>query len=157
VKYQNDSWLLDSIYNNSLLTFSMLSLSLILAQIQIVMIPINWIIPGAYIQCWWFSDVGWLYNQESKVMYVCSNYTGRAKERILVHEMWHYVWFEKLTESQRNEYKKEWEKNKEFYSSYSASSVEEWFAEDFYFIHTKNHRNTVNSRFAIVKKILRNF
>ena len=134
----------------------MVSLSLILAQIQIVMIPINGIIPGAHIKCGGISDVWWLYNQETKVMYVCSNYTGRAKERILVHEIWHFVWFEKLSEKQRQEYKVEWDKNKEFYSEYSGVSVEEGFAEDFYFIHTKSHSYTINTRFRVVKNILRN-
>lgn len=134
----------------------MISLALLLTQIQIVMIPINGIIPGAYIKCWGLSNIWWLYNQETKVIYVCSNYTGKERLVVLVHEMWHYVWFEKLTESQRISYENEWEKGKDFYSEYSKVSVEEWFAEDFYFVHTKKHKRTTNTRLRLVKNILRN-
>jgi hypothetical protein len=47
------------------------------------------------------------------------------------HEVAHYYWFEKLTEKERESYKKLYSKTKTYFRDYSSTSAEEDFADAF--------------------------
>ena len=60
----------------------------------------------------------------------------------IYHELGHHVWFNDLTDEEREEYRRIWQFNYEkgwLTSEYSEKNVKEGFAEDFLYYHMKIH------------------
>ena len=104
--------------NNMIISF--------IASVSIMILPMWSTIPDTYYQCW---AIVASYSHESKKVYVCDWIDDQ--EFHLNHELWHYYWFNIMTEIQRKRYTKEYNKAKVFYREYSNTNAEEDFADNF--------------------------
>lgn len=67
------------------------------------------------------------YDIDTKEIMVCQNY--EVDNRVLFHEVWHRIRYNRMTLDQQNKYKIMRSKYK-LPSKYARTDVEEWFAED---------------------------
>lgn len=106
-----------------------MTLTWILASAIITYLPLGYTIPWTYYVCW---KVWWAYSQET--IYVCAvdEHTKFYKE----HETWHLIDDKYLTEEQRDQYKKLYEKHKKiglraFQREYWYNDWQESLADDY--------------------------
>ncbi len=93
-----------------------------------------------------------MYIESESALYLCSDYEEFHK----MHEVGHHFWFKFLTQKQRDDYTKLYEKdlkNGKFYRDYGRVSAVEDFAENFAVITTKTKHN--NKRLAYIRKLLK--
>lgn len=77
----------------------------------------NWNFGQTY-ECW--KDLWWYYEIWTNKISLCSEEIYLTRQQVLNHELWHYVYYQKLNNKQR----KTWEKI--YWDDYS-----EWFADLF--------------------------
>ncbi len=101
----------------------------ILASAIITYLPLGYTIPWTYYVCW---QVWWAYSQET--IYVCAvdEHTKFYKE----HETWHLIDDKYLTEEQREQYKKLYNKHRKiglraFQREYGYNDWQESLADDY--------------------------
>lgn len=91
------------------------------STVAVILIPIGMNFSGVPSPCG--SQYDGLYYQAKKQIEYCITNPYR-KEYVLTHESAHYVWFEILSDKEREEYRKLWEKSKpeSFYTDYSRTN-----------------------------------
>lgn len=106
-----------------------MNLTAILASIVVIVLPLWFTIPWTYYVCW---GVWWAYSQET--IYVCAidEHTVFYKE----HETWHLIDDKYLTEEQREQYKKLYNKHRKiglraFQREYWYNDWQESLADDY--------------------------
>lgn len=106
-----------------------MTLTGILASAIITYLPLGYTIPWTYYVCW---QVWWAYSQET--IYVCAvdAHTDFYKE----HETWHLIDDKYLTEEQREQYKKLYNKHRKiglraFQREYGYNDWQESLADDY--------------------------
>lgn len=108
-----------------------------------------------WIPCYW--DKQWLYIPKENIIYICKDYENHQK--ILLHEIWHFVWFNILDNTERDYFKNIFNtcdiQKKCFVWWYSMKSQEEDFAETFSFFYFKNDskEETINLKLDFMKNI----
>jgi len=128
-------------------------LSTILASLSIIILPVSGSIPTLGDCNQWYS-VG--YDEKTSTVYVCYSANEKEVEFVKWHEIGHHYWFKFLTQKQRDDYTKLYEKdlkNGKFYRDYGKTSAVEDFAENFAVITTKTKHN--NKRLAYIRKLLK--
>lgn len=133
--------------------------SSLIAKVTIIFIPFTGTIPIVNLDCdtSWYS---WMYHHNTKTVYVCEwQYRGKdayTAQFSLYHELGHYYWYS-LTDSQRDEYTKEYNKAKQFYRDYGKESVGEDFSDNVSLISLgQNSNKDVMKRIRIIKKFMNN-
>ncbi len=125
-------------------------LSTILASLTIVLVPIWGILWNSGLRC---GTYGGVYSPSESTIYLCSDYQEFYKH----HEIGHHIWFKFLTQKQRDDYTKLYErdlKKGKFYRDYGRTSAIEDFAENYaVIVSNKKHNNT---RLPFIRKILKN-
>lgn len=114
------------------------------------MIPFGFIIPNTYVKCW---EMNWAYNHETKIIYLCDGIQWN-KEFYKQHEIWHYFWFNIMTQSQRDSYTKIWTESKWFYRDYGKTSAIEDFADNFAVVATNKNILRIRQKTNFIKKII---
>lgn len=73
------------------------------------------------------------------------------------HELGHHFWFKYMTQAQRDEYTKEFNKSKVFHRDWGKTNSEEEFADNFA-IHVLKirHNKALNKRILLIRKYLKN-
>ena len=106
-----------------------MTLTWFLASIVVIVLPLWFTIPWTYYVCW---QVWWAYSQET--IYVCAvdEHTDFYKE----HETGHLIDDKYLTEEQREQYKKLYEKHRKiglraFQREYGYNDWQESLADDY--------------------------
>ena len=124
-------------------------------SLTITILPFGWIIPWTYTKC----EYRGIYVDEFQTIYICDIGTADEKEYTKLHEIGHYVWFRKLTDSQRADYTKLYDRamkqgRKAFPTDYAMTNVLESFAEDYvaYQINAKYPRH-MKARINFIRSI----
>jgi len=128
-----------------------MTLTTLLTSISIVFLPL-W----ANVEGYKCGDIWWLYYNNK--VYVC-DYDG-FKDFYLYHEIWHYFYFNHLSDKQKKEYLKEYLLAKEkgikyFHREYGMTNVYEDFAENFAVMVQWNKNLKLSKRILAIKKYLR--
>jgi len=125
--------------------------------LTIIYLILGSIVPNTFFKC---GDVGWVYVHSAKTAYVCELNDWLTKF-YLSHETAHYHWYNTLSEEQRVNYTKEYNKDykkwiKYFYREYSMSSVEEDFADNYALIVMKVKINNIwKKRLYLIRKYIK--
>jgi hypothetical protein len=99
---------------------------MILPAITFIIIQLWLSIPETNYICW---DIAWVYSIATKNIYLCEWVIG-DKEFYRQHEIGHYVWFNILTQLQKDRYEVEYKKATSFYREYSKVLIED-FADNY--------------------------
>ena len=126
----------------------------LLAQVTIVFIPFTGTIPYVNYNCE-TSGYSGLYHKETQTAYVCEgkwrkkdDYTAQFA---MYHELGHHLWYN-ITQEQRDEYTKEWNKAKVFYRDYGKTRVDEDFSDNFALLSLDQKTSfQVNKRIKLIK------
>lgn len=106
----------------------------------------------------------WWYVHDSKIVYICE--WLRDQDFIMTHEYAHYVWYNFLSQKEKNAYIKQWKISKgipnSFDRDYSATNAEEWFADDvMYLLNTPDYLQYSHlqrkQRILLVQRIIKKF
>lgn len=81
-----------------------------------------------YINCPQDNMRGWIYRSDTNQITICKNFE-EEDGYILLHEASHWFWFNKLSDKEREDYKKIWFKSTFYVTEYAKTSIEEDFAE----------------------------
>ena len=131
-----------------------MNLTAILASIVVIVLPLWFTIPWTYYVCW---KVWWAYSQET--IYVCAvdEHTKFYKE----HETGHLIDDKYLTEEQREQYKKLYEKHRKiglraFQREYWYNDWQESLADD-YASHVLKQKVNIytKQRIKLIKSLLK--
>lgn len=131
-----------------------MTITYLTSLITIVMVPFGWMV-WEY-KCW---DIGWNYNLWTKVISLCE-WVEWDTEFYKNHEISHYLYFNLLSNSQKEQYHKEYEKAKKqgiwsFYRQYAMDSEIEDFADNGSLLFTKKNSNpSVMRRVRLIKKFM---
>lgn len=128
-------------------------LSAILASLSIIILPVSGSIPTLGACNEWYSGG---YDASTSTIYVCYSANEKDVEFVKWHEVGHHYWFKFMTQVQRDEYTKLYNrdlKKWKFYREYGKTSAVESFADDFAVIITKT-RHT-NTRLTFIRKIIK--
>lgn len=127
-----------------------MTIASLLTSVIINIIPINGTIPNLSGHC--NETYAWWYIEQSWTIYVCYNSNEAQLQFVKYHELGHHFWFKFMTQEQRDEYTKLY--NKESFKSYN---VEEDFADIFsaYVLNIK-HNKSVNKRIYLIRKYIKN-
>ena len=131
-----------------------------LTWVIIHVVSLGFTLGYSWVKCWtWTGQAVGVYLETPSFteIYVCDIWDGNT-EATKQHELWHFVYDKRLTDKQKKEYKKLWEKHKKnwlkaFNRDYGMVSVEEGFAEDYARIGMKNNRY-INQRIRLIKSFL---
>lgn len=127
----------------------------IIASLVITIFPLGMLLPEINVKCW--ENIGWIYSVSTQHIYICD---VPGKEMFIEHEIWHHIWFEWLTNEERLQYTKLYNKaitiwDKAFYREYSKQSVLEDFADNFYLARNNIKSNIyIHQRVRFIKKII---
>ena len=128
-----------------------MTLTTLLSSISIVFLPL-WASVEGY-KC---GDIWGLYYNNK--VYVCE--IDSNTEFYKYHEIWHYFYFNHLSDKQKKEYLKEYLIAKEkgikyFHREYGMTNVYEDFAENFSLMVIGNKNLKLSKRILLIKKYLR--
>lgn len=114
--------------------------------------------------------VGGYYTHATQQITVCRGdtnlfytYSGQNEKHVKAHEMAHYIWFVKMTDEQRKQFKALYDKSNDgdFCSDYAKKNEEEDFAEIFRMLAMTNYRvmdvlsENENSKLKYVKSLIK--
>lgn len=98
---------------------------------------------------------------EAKTVYICQSNDKQSIKSTLIHELWHYYRYNKLSEEQKQEYQELFEKSSSFFDfgrEYGQKNVFEDFATMFEFLHnwwTEEFASPVlNEKILFIKKLI---
>lgn len=131
-----------------------MTITTLISLATIVILPVWWIANGH--KCW--TAIWWLYDHDSKIVYVC--WWMIDPDFIRDHELGHYFWFNYLTDINRTEYSKEYDKAmkvwiKWFYRDYGMTNASEDFADNFALSFRENQKSfLIRKRIKLIRKYL---
>ena len=127
-------------------------LKILILQVTITILPINWILPYWYWEC--NIQYAGLYNPNDKTIYICK---WKYQKEVIIHELWHHFYRYWLTEKDRENYKDlyKYDLNNSwsFINNASKKDILEDFAYNFTAVYFKNKSN---DRVRFIKDLIKN-
>ena len=125
-----------------------------IASVIVIYLPLGFLIPETFYKCW---TVTWVY--VNWVVYVCN--VDEHTEFYKIHEIFHKIWNEEMTQEERNKYIALYKEHKKlwvnaFFREYWLNSVEEDFADNWAIMIQKKRVNPViMKRIRLIKSLLK--